>query len=85
MDITAKGKGSLKRRIKANAPLAIAPLLTLSPSQPFQGSACILREVSVHIKPEMNEDPVQGSLLYAALPVILGDMVLSVVLWGEKR
>lgn len=80
MDITAKSKGSLKRRIKADAPLAIAPLLTLSPPRPFQGGAHVLREVLVHVKPEVNEDPAQGSLLYDTLPVVLGDTVLSVVL-----
>lgn len=80
MDITAKGKESLKKRTKVDATLAIAPLLTLSPSQPFQGSAHVLREMLVCIKHEVNEDSVQGSLLYDALPVILGDMVLSVIL-----
>lgn len=79
MNISEKDKGSPKRT-EADAPLAIAPLLIFSPSQPFQDSAQVLREMLVPTKPEKKGSPAQGSLLYDASPVIWGDTVLSVVL-----
>lgn len=79
MNISEKDKESPKRT-EADAPLAIAPLLIFSPSQPFQDSAQVLREMLVPTKPEKKGSTAQGSLLYDSLPVIWGDTVLSVVL-----
>lgn len=40
-------------------------------------------EMLVHIKPEVDED--RGCLLCDTLPEILGDMGLSLFLWGGKK